>query len=586
MDFRGKRCKRRSNNLMYQTLEPKNLLAGIAFDSITGVITVEGRNVDDAVHISNSANNQIRVAMGGVGSQTFVASQVNSIEFYGRNGNDWFRNDTSINSRAYGNNGNDTLVGGSGADRLRGGEGFDRLTGNSGNDFIKGDSQGDFLIGGNGNDRLEGTDGNDSIWGQDGDDFIIGGLGDDYADGGAGNDVMHGYAGNDHFNGSKGDDFIAGNAGDDWIYGHHGNDQVFGNQGRDDLFGGLGNDELYGGDSSDDIYGHQGSDDIYGGDGEDDLYGGANSDVIFGGSGNDDIYDDSSDSVYDDSSDYSSNGDFEVRGNVANLDIDSKTFSVLGISVSYANAEFVSDIENGTFVKAEGSYNGTTLNAHEVELELDSDRDENFEARGIVEDLNTTARTFGFFGFAVSYANARVDAQPVAGAQIQVEGVLTGNQINAHRLEVGTSTDGGDDSDDGTSGGGDSINGDIELRGNIENFNLSNRTFTLLGIQVNFANSQIRGQLGNGIYVKMDGRLSGSQINSREVETEEFDDRDENFEGQGVIENLDTNSQTFSFLGFTVHYDSARLRSPLQNGGSVEVEGWFNSGNIAAEEIK
>ena len=52
------------------------------------------------------------------------------------------------------------------------------------------------------------------------------------------------------------------------------------------------------------------------------------------------------------------------------------------------------------------------------------------------------------------------------------------------------------------------------------------------------------------------------------------------------ISSLNTNAQTFDFLGFTVNYADARVRTPLANGSSVELEGLFSNFHIIADEIK
>ncbi len=138
--------------------------------------------------------------------------------------------------------------------------------------------------------------------------------------------------------------------------------------------------------------------------------------------------------------------------------------------------------------------------------------------------------------------------------------------------------------DDGSNHNG--VNGDLEIRGAITNFDSAARTFNLLGLSVNFANAQLEGQFGNGTFVKVAGGYNGAQINAREVEVETDNNRGENIEARGVIENLNTNSQTFDFLGFAVNYASARVTTPLADGNSIELEGWFANGTITAERIK
>jgi hypothetical protein len=106
-------------------------------------------------------------------TKQFDPAQVQSIMFYGMDGNDAFTNDTWVKSTALGGTGDDVLKGGSGPDVLRGGGDDDDLLGRGGNDSIWGNAGTDLLVGGAGSDELnakDGTAGNDSVYGdnQDG----------------------------------------------------------------------------------------------------------------------------------------------------------------------------------------------------------------------------------------------------------------------------------------------------------------------------------------------------------------------------------------------------------------------------------
>lgn len=93
-----------------------------------------------------------------------------------------------------------------------------------GNDFIIGD-----LSGAN------------SIYGDDGDDTLLGGYYSDYMEGGAGNDKYDGYYGNDliqdvvSVHETSGDDVISGSYGDDAIYSGGGSDIIYGGPGSDGI---------------------------------------------------------------------------------------------------------------------------------------------------------------------------------------------------------------------------------------------------------------------------------------------------------------------------------------------------------------
>jgi len=109
----------RSTQLNYQQCEQRNLLAGIEFTPATGQILIGGTNNNDRSLVTQ-AGDTVTVSQQGFRTQRFAASDVKSILFVGLRGDDYFENRTSIPSIAFGQVGNDTLIGGSGADRLFG----------------------------------------------------------------------------------------------------------------------------------------------------------------------------------------------------------------------------------------------------------------------------------------------------------------------------------------------------------------------------------------------------------------------------------------------------------------------------------
>jgi len=106
-----KRNRTTTNVAQYSVLEPKNLLASVSFSG--GVITINGTAADDQATVAVSGD-YVGVAQPGFDTESFVASSVNSIVFIGRAGDDFFANTTSIPNSAFGQAGNDTLIGGSG----------------------------------------------------------------------------------------------------------------------------------------------------------------------------------------------------------------------------------------------------------------------------------------------------------------------------------------------------------------------------------------------------------------------------------------------------------------------------------------
>ena len=253
---------------VYQICEPRRLLAGIEFSAVTGQVLIGGTNADDVARVTQSGSTII-VTQRGFETQTFRASSINSILFVGLGGDDSFENRTAINSVAFGQNGNDTLIGGSGIDRLFGNGDDDIIRGNGGDDFVVGGIGNDVLDAGAGNDRVLGINGINTIEGGAGDDLIFGGNDDDIITDVSGTNTLAGNGGNDTITGGSGEDTIFGGQGNDVLSGAGGDDRIYAQAGNDFVSGGSGVDVVAGNDGDDVLQGEQGNDRIVGGAGND-----------------------------------------------------------------------------------------------------------------------------------------------------------------------------------------------------------------------------------------------------------------------------------------------------------------------------
>lgn len=270
-------------------LEARNLLAGIYFDAGSGEVLIGGTNANDTASVEYSGDSVV-FKQSGFESETIPKSQVKAVWFVGLDGNDRFENKTSIPSHAYGNNGNDTLIGGTGKDQFGGGDGNDQLIGKDGDDLLAGGRGDDRIDAGNGDDKVYGVSGANVIDVGGGNDLVYGGTDGDTINGGAGNDQLYSNGGDDTVNGGSGNDVIGGHTGDDTLVGGDGNDQLYGGEGSDKLSDAAGDNILAGGQGNDEATGGSGRDTIYGGDGVDLLRGGGNNDVIAGQGGDDTLY--------------------------------------------------------------------------------------------------------------------------------------------------------------------------------------------------------------------------------------------------------------------------------------------------------
>lgn len=219
---------REVNRHGFEALEARKVLAAsIVYDAAADIVNIYGGNGWDNAQISWQVGGLNVTAWDAASTNNkTVNGPVNEVRFYGNEGNDWVRNNTAVRLSAWGQGGNDQLIGGPGSDRLDGGNGDDSAWGLDGNDTLLGGYGTDQLISGNGHDWADGGEGNDNLWGE------------------AGADTLYGKGGNDKLEGGVGSDLLLGGSGDDSIYGQSENDRLNGGAGRDWLFGMEGDDTL------------------------------------------------------------------------------------------------------------------------------------------------------------------------------------------------------------------------------------------------------------------------------------------------------------------------------------------------------
>jgi Ca2+-binding RTX toxin-like protein len=119
------------------------------------------------------------------------------------------------------------------------GEAGGSLRGGGGSDTLRSRTSPGVLFGGGGDDLLDLRDAELAhAYGQGGDDRLIGGLGRDVLDGGVGHDTLHGKGRSDHLAGGSGKDVLIGGRGRDQIWGNRGDDLIVGGSRRDLVYGG------------------------------------------------------------------------------------------------------------------------------------------------------------------------------------------------------------------------------------------------------------------------------------------------------------------------------------------------------------
>jgi Ca2+-binding RTX toxin-like protein len=333
-----RRAAGKTASQLFDSLESRRMLAANDPLSLslarsgTGVfLVVTGTATADQIVINRTAAGSITVTNGTwtatragnfVGARVFAGGGDDNVQLAG----------LPLNTQAYGQAGNDTIItstgtdfvlGGEGDDSITTGEGLDTLQGEAGNDFLNGGGGNDSLVGLTGNDTLEGGNGNDFLSGGDNDDSLDGNSGDDRLDGGLGADALVGGEGRDTADyslrrtgvnvsldgqandgatgendnvdadivtGSLGNDTLTSNDSGATLNGLGGNDLITGGAGEDLLDGGLGLDTVVGNDGNDTLRGGGDNDRVEGNGGDDVLDGGLGNDLLLGGDGRDTLY--------------------------------------------------------------------------------------------------------------------------------------------------------------------------------------------------------------------------------------------------------------------------------------------------------
>lgn len=127
---------------------------GVDVSMVDEVLTIVGGRANDKVTVDqNDGVVSVNVVRGGkTYTLDFDAGSMKSLRFEGGAGNDELRIGESFAMAvsAWGQDGNDLLIGGSGNDELHGGRGNDDLRGQAGDDLLAGDQGNDRLRGGSG----------------------------------------------------------------------------------------------------------------------------------------------------------------------------------------------------------------------------------------------------------------------------------------------------------------------------------------------------------------------------------------------------------------------------------------------------
>ncbi len=167
-----------------------------------------------------------------------------------------------------------------------------------------------------------------------------------------------------------------------------------------------------------------------------------------------------------------------TKGQVSNLNTTTKTFTLGSWTVSYGSATVNGTLANGAWTQVRGTVTGSQIAATWVNvMGAMGDPGSGMGLRGLVLNLNTTAKTFNLMNLTVNYAQATVTGTLAEGAMVEVPGTLaTGSTtlLNATAVQVEFSGMGG-----GMGSGSGMSN--MQAKGAITALNLTAMTLTVSG---------------------------------------------------------------------------------------------------------
>ncbi len=270
----------------------------------------------------------------------------------------------------------------------------------------------------------------------------------------------------------------------------------------------------------------------------------------------------------------------EIVGPVTAVDATAGTLSVLGQAVTLTSTTVFDDslstglagVQVGAVLEVHAQYNATDGSYTAVRVESESAAT-TYKLRGLVANLDTTAKTFNIGTQVISYASLATASVPSTLANDQrVRVLLQTTQVNGQWVATALSN--------GVRQPADGLGS--HLRGAITAFT-SATAFEINGVKVDATTANFPdGQTGIvlGAVVEVHGTSSNGVVVATKVELDERHAGDRHrFELHGTVSALDTVNKTFQLRGITVNYSGTAIvwrdgvEADLANGKAVEVKG-------------
>lgn len=290
----------------------------------------------------------------------------------------------------------------------------------------------------------------------------------------------------------------------------------------------------------------------------------------------------------------------KLRGKVSALSAGASTFKIGDLTINYQNVPVMpasTPLSNGAEVvvsiSASASFADGVVKATAVKVKnhRDEHRDTEAQLRGIVSNVNLSAKTFSLDGLQIDASEATFNhagksfADLTTGAYVRVKGVFqTDGSVKAKSIALrSVETEKA---------------GEVELHGSILGF-VSNADFSVRGLKMNAANAEIDCPSGttlrNDLQVKIEGFLAADgSVTVKELKCEKPEDGASTIEREGIAGTVNIDAKTFVLTGgsaIKVEWNDATLfiksLTPATMGGKkLEVEGVLKAGVLVASKIK
>jgi hypothetical protein len=267
----------------------------------------------------------------------------------------------------------------------------------------------------------------------------------------------------------------------------------------------------------------------------------------------------------------------EMKGPVASLDAAAQTLRVLDQTVE-VRAETVfapglsgfAAIRVGQILEIHAQFDAASGHYSATRIELEDNANE-YRLRGIVSNLDTTAKTFKIGDAVINYAAVTELPANLANDQrvrVRLQTAQVGGQWVATRLRSGVRR-----VDDF---------GDARIRGLVTAFTSATQ-FEVQGVAVEVASgARVEGTVAQGVMVEVRGRAESGRIVASRVEVRNRnDDEVRGVELHGTVSALDTAARTFMLRELKVSYANVIEwkdgdASKLADGKALEVKGLWS----------